>query len=84
MRKISPPEIKEYVAENIGEFHAARLKSLSELKLKEILLRKNPYLFKAKHVLTSEALVKQLLDAHLSSQEETIFGGFLEDLAIFI
>lgn len=25
-----------------------------------------------------------MLDAHLSSQEETIFGGFLEGLAIFI
>ena len=47
-------------------------------------MRKNPYLFKAKNILTSEAFVKQLLDAHLSSQEETIFGGFLESLAIFI
>jgi hypothetical protein len=29
-------------------------------------------------------LVKGLLDAHLSSQEETIFGDWLEGLAIFI
>lgn len=29
-------------------------------------------------------MVKQLLDAHLSSQEETIFGDFLEVLAIYI
>lgn len=28
--------------------------------------------------------MKTLLDAHLSSQEETIFGDFLEGLAIFI
>ena len=28
--------------------------------------------------------VKNILDAHLSSQEETIFGRFLEDLAIFV
>lgn len=34
--------------------------------------------------MTAQDLVKTLLDAHLSSQEETIFGDFLEGLAIFI
>ena len=29
-------------------------------------------------------MIKTFLDAHLSSQEETIFGGFLELLAIFV
>lgn len=29
-------------------------------------------------------MVKQLLDAHLSSQEETVFGDFLEALAIYV
>lgn len=52
--------------------------------LRQILSRKNPYLFKAKNILTTESLVKILLDAHLSSHEETIFGKFLEGLAIFI
>lgn len=46
--------------------------------------RKNPYLFKAKNIATAQDLIKSLLDAHLSSQEEGIFGGFLEELAIFI
>jgi hypothetical protein len=49
-----------------------------------VLARKNPYLFRAKNVLTANDLVKSLLDAHLSSQEETIFGAFLEGLAIYI
>lgn len=84
MSKLNLGDVKEYVSQNIEGFHSARLNSLSKLELKKILLRKNPYLFKAKNVLTSEALVKQLLDAHLSSQEETIFGGFLEGIAIFI
>jgi len=52
--------------------------------LKEVLGRKNPYLFKAKDIATAPDLVKLILDAHLSSQEEGIFGGFLEELAIFI
>lgn len=54
------------------------------LKLNEVLKRKNPYLFKAKDIATAQDIVKLILDAHLSSQEEGIFGGFLEELAIFI
>ncbi len=84
MNKLNLKDVVEYVEENVGSFHSARLESLSKLKLKKVLLRKNPYLFKAKNVLTSEALVKSILDAHLSSQEETMFGDFLEALAIFI
>ncbi len=49
-----------------------------------MLARKNPYLFRAKNVLAAGDLVKSLVEAHLSSQEETIFGAFLEGLAIFI
>ena len=49
-----------------------------------MLSRKNPYLFKAKHIENAGDLVKQLLDAHLSSQEETVFGEFLETLAIHV
>ena len=42
------------------------------------------YLFKAKDINTAPEFVKAVLDAYLSSQEEGIFGGFLEELAIFI
>lgn len=52
--------------------------------MKEILKRKNPYLFKVKHITTAGDFIKTILDAYLSSQEESIFGGFLENLAIFI
>ena len=46
--------------------------------------RKNPYLFKAKFLLTPNDIVKSLTDAHLSSNEETLFGNWLEGLAVFI
>jgi len=84
MKGLTLQDVSDYVSQNIGEFHSARLTSLSRLELKKILLRKNPYLFKAKNVLTSEALITQLLEAHISSQEETMFGDFLEGLAVFI
>jgi hypothetical protein len=82
--KLSLDDIKKYVEDNIGNFHKARLDSLRELELKQILKRKNPYLFKAKYIFSAPDLVKLLLDAHLSSQEETMFGEFLESLAIHI
>jgi len=78
-------DVVQYVENNIGSFHAKRLESLNKLKLFfNLLERKNPYLFKVKNILTAQDLVKALLDAHLSSQEETIFGAFIEGLAIFI
>jgi hypothetical protein len=84
MSSLKLDDVISYVEKNIGSFHAKRIKNLENLKLEKILLRKNPYLFKAKNILTAQDLIKILLDAHLSSQEETIFGDFLEGLAIFI
>jgi hypothetical protein len=81
MKTIENKDVVDYVERNISTFHSKRLQNL---KLSTILKRKNPYLFKAKNILTAQDLVKTLLDAHLSSQEETIFGEFLEGLAIFI
>jgi hypothetical protein len=84
MNPLDLNDVVQFVEANIGGFHQRRLQSLEKLKLDQILKRKNPYLFKAKNILTPEALVKIVLDAHLSSQEETIFGEFLESLAIFV
>jgi len=76
---------KAYVEARIApDFHDKRLASLEGLKLDSVLRRKNPYLFKAKGVESAPDLVKQLLSAHLSSQEETLFGAFLEGLAIYL
>jgi hypothetical protein len=84
MPPITNREVVKYVRENIAAFHDKRLESINKIKLEQILKRKNPYLFKAKNILAAPDLVKTLLDAHLSSQEETIFGDFLEGLAIHI
>ena len=74
--------VAAFIEENIPAFHQRRLESLEKLKLDEVLQRKNPYLLKAKNINTAGGLVKAILDAHLSSQEETIFGAFLENVAI--
>lgn len=84
MRQIKLNDVVNFVESNIGEFHKRRADSLKSLKLTQVLKRKNPYLFRAKDIIDAHDLVKLILDAHLSSQEETIFGEFLEKLAIFI
>lgn len=84
MKKIYQKGITQYVENNIGTFHQKRIDSLANLKLKTVLKKKNPYLFKAKNVLTAEQIVKSITDAFISSNEETIFGDWLEGLAIFI
>jgi len=73
-----------YVEQNINTFHQKRIAGLSNLKLNTVLSKKNPYLFKAKYILTAQDIIKSLTDAYISSQEETIFGDWLEGLAIFI
>ncbi len=84
MNKLILSDVTNYVEHNIGVFHQKRIQSLDSLKLSQVLKRKNPYLFKAKYVLTAEQIIRGIVDAHISSNEETIFGDWLEGLAIFI
>lgn len=84
MKQLNLKNVTKYVENNIGVFHQKRIQSLDTLKLTNVLKRKNPYLFKAKSLLTAHEIVKGLVDAHISSNEETIFGDWLEGLAIFI
>ena len=44
----------------------------------------NPYLFKAKNIELAQDLVKGIVDAFLSSQEETLFGNLLEGFAVYV
>jgi hypothetical protein len=75
----------DYLAEHvIAPFYEERLAGLKALSLSAVLKRKNPYLFKAKNIEIAGDLVKGIVDAFLSSQEETKFGNFLEGFAIFV
>jgi hypothetical protein len=76
--------VKLYVENNIETFHRKRIERLDKLKLKTVLKKKNPYLFKAKHIQTANEIILSITDAFISSNEETIFGDWLEGLAIFI
>jgi hypothetical protein len=84
MSALDMNDVLHYVQQNIGTFHQKRIQRIASLRLREVLEHKNPYMFKAKYILTAEQLVRGLVDAHVSSNEETIFGDWLEQLAIFI
>ncbi|MCB9154752.1 MAG: cytosolic protein [Caldilineae bacterium] len=83
MKELNLNEVTAFVNETITDFHSQRIKSLEGMSL-DRLLRKNPYLFRAKNLTTAGELIASLLDAFLSSSEEKLFGDFLEDLAIFV
>ena len=78
MNQLSINDVRNYVEINIGEFHQKRLEKLNTINLKDLLKRKNPYLFKAKNIQTASELVKGLVDAFVSSSEEGMFGNWLE------
>ncbi|MBS3069029.1 cytosolic protein [Candidatus Micrarchaeota archaeon] len=84
MSSINLNEIRGYVATSIQTFHENRLKSLEETDFHTLLKKKNPYLFRAKNLVTAQELITSFLDAKISSSEEEIFGEFLEGLAIFV
>jgi hypothetical protein len=83
MKQLDLDQVCRYVNENVVDFHQHRIKSLEGLTL-EKLLKKNPYLFRAKNITTAGELVSGLLEAFLSSSEEKLFGDFLEGLAVFV
>jgi site-specific DNA-methyltransferase (cytosine-N4-specific) len=83
MKKLNYEKLYAFIAADvIKPFYGIRLERLESARLSDISKRKNPYLFKAKNIETAGDLAKSFLDAFLSSQEETIFGDLMENLAI--
>lgn len=84
MKPLNIHDVIYFVETNIGDFHAKRLSKVENIKLKDVLRTKNPYMFKAKNVTTASEIIDGILSAYISSSEEGIFGNWLEQLAIYI
>ena len=63
MELITQKDIVEYVERNIPHFHQNRLNKLKRLRLRDILKRKNPYLFKVKNITTASDFIKTIVIA---------------------
>ena len=75
--------IMQTVDHAIDAFYQGLFNKVDNIKLKELLKRKNPYLFYAKNIRSVDEIVDNLLSATISSSEETIFGNeFFEPIAI--
>ncbi|MCU0513570.1 MAG: cytosolic protein [Anaerolineae bacterium] len=74
----------QFVSQQIEQFHATRLANLQKINLRDVLRKKNPYLFRAKNILKASELITAMLEARLSSSEEKIFGDFLERLVLYV
>ena len=77
-------QLDKYISIHLHEYQNNRLSSLQGLDLHKVLKRKNPYLYRVKNFVHAGELIQSIVDAFLSSQDETLFGQFLEELAIFI
>ncbi len=82
MANIAAHKLEELIKKHLGEFYSRRIAKLTGLNLTEALSKKNPDLFRAKGVQQASEIVAELLQAYISSSDETIFGdAFFEPIA---
>ena len=74
--------LENKISELLDVFFTKRKAALNDLKLLNPIKRKNPYLYRAIGVSDASEIVEEILRAHVSSSDETIFGNdFFEPLA---
>jgi hypothetical protein len=76
--------MEDYVDENIGIYFDKLICLLDDVNFAELIGTINPYIFCMNSHKTAEAIITELLDGFLSVHKETIFGNWLEGLAVFI
>lgn len=79
---ITPRRLQRLIANCLQDFYDHRMQRLETLKLKQILRRKNPYLYKAIGTQSATEIVEGILSAYITSSDESIFGDtFFEPIA---
>lgn len=67
-------ELERLIRQCLSNFYSRRIKALDGLDLKKILQRKNPYLFRANGIANAPEMINELLQAHITSSDENLFG----------
>ncbi len=79
---LTSQRLQELITGSLRDFYQRRLQRLEKLRLKQVLRRKNPYLYKAVGTQSATEIVEGILSAYLSSSDEGIFGdAFFEPIA---
>jgi hypothetical protein len=82
---ISAVILEKKISDLLDVFYKKRCVALNDLKLINTLKRKNPYLYRASGVAAADDIVEEILRAHVSSSDETLFGNeFFEPLAKWV
>ena len=82
MATLNSEKLEALIKQCLNDFHERRIKTLQTLNLRKVLRRKNPYLFKALGTEQAAEIVKRILEAYISSSDETIFGSvYFEKIA---
>lgn len=77
--------VTKAIAKSLDEFYASLIEKIDKLNIRNVMKRKNPYLYRAKAMRSAAEIVEVVLSAFVSSSEETIFGNcFFEPLAIAV
>jgi hypothetical protein len=85
MTPISDADLQSKVSELLEGIYAKRIENLAKLDLMKVLRAKNPYLFRAMGSDDVSVIVQNILNAVISSSDETIFGNdFFEPLALWV
>ena len=75
-------ELQSLISQCLQDFYGRRVRKLEELKLKDFLRRKNPYLFKALGTQKASEIIEKILTAYIGASDETMFGeAFFEPIA---
>ncbi|MCR5259601.1 MAG: hypothetical protein K6E40_15800 [Desulfovibrio sp.] len=74
--------IEAAIAQALEDFYRSLIAKIDSIDAKDVMRRKNPYLFRAKAVQSAAEMMELILAATVSSSEETIFGNcFFEPIA---
>lgn len=76
-------EVVQAISNALEIFYSTLIEKIDKLDIKKVMKRKNPYLYRAKAMQSAAEIVESVLNAFVTSSEETIFGNcFFEPIAI--
>lgn len=76
-------KVQKAIAEALESFYKSLIAKIDSININDIIKSKNPYLYRAKAINKAHDIINSILQAFVSSSEETIFGNvFFEPLAI--
>lgn len=82
MATLDPDKLEALIKQCLNDFYERRIAKLEKLRLRQVLKHKNPYLFRALGTEIASDIVKKILEAYISSSDESIFGdAYFEQVA---